>query len=84
MARLGTEPGHSPVVAASMSSRGWTTQKRGIPMNNEADVKRLDDTALLLQRQEAADKGDHERKLALDAEVIRRWGHLRSLGGEAG
>jgi hypothetical protein len=38
-------------------------------------LSQLDDTALLMQRQEAADKGDRPRKLELDAEVIRRWGH---------
>lgn len=43
------------------------------------DLNRLDDTAVLMQRQEAADKGDYPRKLKLDAEVIRRWGQLRSL-----
>jgi hypothetical protein len=48
-------------------------------MSGEADPKWLDDTALLLQRQEAADKGDYLRKLKLDAEVIRRWGHMRPL-----
>lgn len=48
-------------------------------MTDETDIKQLDDTALLMQRQEAADKGDQERKLEIDAEVIRRWGHMRPL-----
>jgi hypothetical protein len=48
-------------------------------MTDEAGLKRLDDTALLMQRQEAADKGDQERNLELDGEVIRRWGHMQSL-----
>jgi hypothetical protein len=35
---------------------------------------RLDDTSLLMQRQQAADNGNDARRVALDAEVRRRFG----------
>jgi hypothetical protein len=49
---------------------------------SDDDIRRLDDTALLLQRQAAADEGDGERQARLDAEVIRRTALIRAqLGG---
>jgi hypothetical protein len=46
------------------------------------DIRQLDDTALLLQRQAAADAGDDKRQAVLDAEVIRRTALIRvRLGG---
>lgn len=41
-------------------------------MSNSDDISQLDDTALLLQRQAAADSGDKERRARLDTEVARR------------
>jgi|HubBroStandDraft_2_1064218.scaffolds.fasta_scaffold989186_2 hypothetical protein len=49
---------------------------------DDITITRLDDTTLLLMRQEAADRGDSERQAALEAEVTRRVALLRaSLGG---
>ena len=49
---------------------------------NDDEVRLLDDTALLLQRQAAADSGDEERLTVLDAEVIQRTAKIRAaLGG---
>jgi hypothetical protein len=49
---------------------------------SDGDIRRLDDTTLLLQRQAAADEGDEERRSRLDAEVIRRAALIRAcLGG---
>jgi hypothetical protein len=49
---------------------------------SDHDIRRLDDTSLLLQRQAAADCGDEKRLVALDAEVIRRTALIRAqLGG---
>jgi hypothetical protein len=49
---------------------------------NDDDVRLLDDTTLLLQRQAAADSGDVKRLAALDAELIRRMAVIRAaLGG---
>ena len=48
----------------------------------DEDLKRLDDTTLLLMRQAAADNGDADWQRALDAEVIRRTAIIRAqLGG---
>jgi hypothetical protein len=47
-------------------------------MGDTEDLSRLDDAALLLQRQAAADNGDAARLLALDIEVLRRTALLRS------
>jgi hypothetical protein len=49
---------------------------------SDDDIRRLDDTTLLLLRQAAADCGDEKRLLALEAEVIRRTALIRAqLGG---
>ena len=49
---------------------------------SDDDIRRLDDTSLLLQRQAAADCGDEKRLVALDVEVIRRTALIRAqLGG---
>ena len=49
---------------------------------NDDEVRLLDDTALLLQRQAAAESGDVKRLTVLDAEVIRRTAKIRAaLGG---
>jgi hypothetical protein len=50
-------------------------------MGDSDDVRLLDDTALLLQRQAAADSGDVVRLAALNAEVIRRTALIRALLG---
>ena len=47
-------------------------------MSSQTDVRQLDDTALLMQRQAAADSRDWARKRELDAEVLRRWDSLRA------
>ena len=51
-------------------------------MSDGAELKRMDDTSLLMERQRAADEGDDKRKAELDAEVLERWSGLRprSLG----
>jgi hypothetical protein len=60
-------------------------QQRTNPDRRKAmddDLKRLDDTTLLLMRQAAADNGDADWQRALDAEVIRRTAIIRAqLGG---
>jgi hypothetical protein len=60
-------------------------QRRTNPDRRKAmddDLKRLDDTTLLLMRQAAADNGDADWQRALDAEVIRRTAIIRAqLGG---
>jgi hypothetical protein len=51
-------------------------------MSDSDGIRLLDDTTLLLQRQAAADRGDVERRAALDAELIRRMAVIRAaLGG---
>ena len=47
------------------------------------DPANLDDTALIMERQRAADKGDAARVAALTAEVNRRVTALRALAGGA-
>jgi hypothetical protein len=51
-------------------------------MSDSDEISQLDDTALLLQRQAAADNGDEERKARLDTEVALRALLIRAaLGG---
>ena len=59
-----------------------TSEHLGKVMSDSDDISQLDDTALLLQRQAAADNGDEERKARLDTEVARRALLIRAaLGG---
>jgi hypothetical protein len=50
-------------------------------MSDSDDIRSLDDTTLLLQRQAAADGGDVRRLAALDSEVIRRTALIRAMLG---
>jgi hypothetical protein len=51
-------------------------------MSDSDDISRLDDTALLLQRQAAADSGDEKSKARLDTEVARRALLIRAALGD--